>query len=102
MHSDDEGVTWVGPTNITKSVSRPDWDRVIPGPGVGIQMRSGRLVIPCNHVIGTIATNHVIYSDDHGKTWHLGGTTDSNTDENQLVELADGSLMLNIRNYREK
>ena len=102
MHSDDEGVTWVGPTDITKSVNRPEWDRIIPGPGVGIQMHSGRLVIPCNHVNGIVATNHVMYSDDHGKTWHLGGSTDSNTDENQLVELADGSLMLNIRNYREQ
>ena len=74
----------------------------VPGPGVGIQMRSGRLVIPCNHVIGAEVTNHVIYSDDHGKTWRLGGSTDPNTDENQLVELADGSLLLNIRNYREK
>ena len=60
------------------------------------------MVIPCNHVIGTEATNHVIYSDDHGKTWHLGGSTDPKTDENQLVELSDGSLMLNIRNYREQ
>jgi sialidase-1 len=102
MHSDDEGATWIGPTDITKSVNRAGWNRIIPGPGVGIQMRGGRLIIPCNHVIGTEATNHVIYSDDHGKTWHLGGSTDTKTDENQIVELADGSLMLNIRNYREK
>jgi sialidase-1 len=69
---------------------------------VGIELRSGRLLIPCNHVIGDVATNHVIYSDDHGKSWRLGGSTDAYTDENQVVELADGSLLLNIRNYREK
>lgn len=102
MHSNDDGATWSAPRDITKSVNRPGWKRIIPGPGVGIQMRSGRLVIPCNHVIGTVATDHVIYSDDHGKTWHLGGSTEPKTDEDQVVELADGSLMLNIRNYREK
>ena len=102
LHSNDEGATWVGPADITASVNRPDWNRVVPGPGVGIQMRSGRLIIPCNHVIGNVAFNHVIYSDDHGKTWRLGGSTEGNTDENQIVELADGTLLLNIRNYREK
>ncbi len=102
LHSNDEGATWSGPTDITASVNRPDWNRIVPGPGVGIQMRSGRLLIPCNHVIGDVAYNHVIFSDDHGKTWRLGGSTEGNTDENQVVELADGTLLLNIRNYREK
>jgi len=102
MHSDDDGATWAGPADITKSVNRPGWKRIVPGPGVGIQMRSGRLVIPCNHVMGAVATDHVIYSDDHGKMWRLGGSTEAKTDEDQVVELADGSLMLNIRNYRER
>jgi sialidase-1 len=102
LHSNDEGATWVGPADITASVNRPDWNRIVPGPGIGIQMRSGRLLIPCNHVIGNVAFNHVMYSDDHGKTWRLGGSTEGNTDENQVVELTDGTLLLNIRNYREK
>jgi len=102
MHSNDEGATWAGPANITKSVNERGWKRIIPGPGVGIQLRSGRLVIPCNHTVGNEATDHVIYSDDHGKTWRLGGSTEGKTDEDQIVELADGTLMLNIRNYREK
>jgi sialidase-1 len=102
MHSTDEGATWAGPTNITRSVNQQGWNRIIPGPGVGIQLRSGRLVIPCNHVVGVMNTDHVIYSDDHGNTWRLGGSTEEKTDEDQIVELADGTLMLNIRNYREK
>jgi sialidase-1 len=102
MRSDDEGATWAGPANITKSVNQQGWNRVIPGPGVGIQLRNGRLVIPCNHTVGKENTDHVIYSDDHGKTWRLGGSTEGKTDEDQIVELADGTLMLNIRNYREK
>jgi len=102
MHSNDEGATWIGPADITASVNRSNWNRIVPGPGVGIQLRSGRLVIPCNHVIANVAFNHVIYSDDHGKKWRLGGSTEGNTDENQIVELADGTLLLNIRNYRDK
>lgn len=102
LHSTDEGATWIGPADITASVNRPNWNRIVPGPGVGIQLRSGRLMIPCNHVIANVAFNHVIYSDDHGKTWRLGGSTEGNTDENQIVELTDGTLLLNIRNYREK
>lgn len=102
MHSNDDGATWSGPVNITKSVNRPGWKRIVPGPGVGIQTHSGRLVIPCNHEIGSVATNHIVYSDDHGKSWRLGGSTDDKTDEEQVVELADGGLMMNIRNYRQK
>ena len=102
MHSNDEGATWAGPANLTKSVNQREWNRIIPGPGVGIQLRSGRLMIPCNHVVGRMNTDHVIYSDDHGKSWRLGGSTEGKTDEDQIVELADGTLMLNIRNYREK
>jgi sialidase-1 len=102
MQSNDEGATWIGPRDITKSVNRPSWNRIVPGPGVGIQMRSGRLVIPFNHLIGNEAYDHVIYSDDHGKTWRLGGSTEADMDEDQIVELADGSLLLNIRNYRDK
>jgi sialidase-1 len=102
MHSQDEGATWSVPEDNTASVKQPEWNRIFPGPGVGIQLRNKRLVIPCNHFIGDVAFDHVMYSDDRGKTWRLGGSTEGKTDESQVVELADGTLLLNIRNYREK
>jgi len=102
LHSADEGATWSVPEDITAPVNRTEWNRIFPGPGVGIQLGSGRLVIPCNHFIGDVAYDHVMYSDDHGRTWRLGGSTEGYTDESQVVELADGALLLNIRNYREK
>ena len=59
-------------------------------------------MIPCDHIeAGTgHRYSHVIYSDDHGRTWHLGGRTPQHgVNECEVVELADGSLMLNMRNY---
>ena len=43
--------------------------------------------------------SHVFYSDDAGKSWRLGGALDKHTDECQVVQLRDGSLMMNARNY---
>ena len=100
----DDGATWSRPVEITASVKRPDWTWYATGPGVGIQLKSGRLVIPCDHARqGTAARHsHVIYSDDRGKTWKMGGVLGENTNECQLVELADGSLLINMRSYAGK
>ena len=45
---------------------------------------------------------HVFYSDDHGKTWEIGGSVAIHTDECQVVELSDGRLLINMRNYWER
>jgi sialidase-1 len=76
--------------------------RINFGPGAGIQLKSGRLAVPCDHyVAGTKAQYaHVIYSDDIGKTWKLGGIVGPKCNESQIVELDDGSVMLNMRSYR--
>src|SRR5262249_21951912 len=44
--------------------------------------------------------SHIIYSDDHGKSWKLGGVVGPDCNESQVVELTDGALMLNMRSYR--
>ncbi len=106
-HSDDDGQTWAPPRKITASVKRPGWGWYATGPGVGIQLTrgryKGRLVIPCDHretIDGaTIMLSHVFYSDDHGQTWQLGESVEKHTDECQVVELHDGSLLINMRNY---
>jgi sialidase-1 len=100
--SADDGATWSKPVEITRDVKKPDWTWYATGPGVGIQLESGRLLVPCdNKVIGTRAhQSHVIYSDDSGKTWKLGGVVGPACNECQAVELSDGSVMLNIRSYR--
>ena len=101
LRSTDDGVTWSAPVDITASVKQPDWTWYATGPGVGIQTRTGRLVIPGNHAVpGTaIHHSHVVFSDDGGRSWQIGGSADPGTNESQLVELADGRLMLNMRNH---
>jgi sialidase-1 len=91
--SDDEGLTWAPPRNLTKSIPR-----FIAGPGVGVQLRTGRLVVP-GYGEGASC---VVYSDDHGQTWRRGAQVKGATDESQAVELFDGALMLNCRSNRGK
>ena len=58
--------------------------------------------MPCNHTDAgkKHCWSHVFYSDDHGKTWQLGGSLpDDHTSEPELVELVDGTLMMNTRNW---
>ncbi len=100
--STDDGANWSKPIEITKEVKQADWTWYATGPGIGIQLKDGRLLIPCdNKVAGTQARqSHVIYSDDHGSAWKLGGVVGPNCNESQAVELADGSLLLNMRSYQ--
>ena len=105
-HSTDEGKTWVKPVDITSAVKKPAWTWYATGPGAGIQIargpHRGRLVIPCDHIeAGTKKYySHAIFSDDHGRSWQIGGSTPSDkVNECQVVELTDGRLMLNMRNY---
>ncbi|HEY7116985.1 MAG TPA: sialidase family protein, partial [Tepidisphaeraceae bacterium] len=82
---------------------KPEWTWYATGPGAGIQMRSGRLVIPCDYKLADgQGYSHVIYSDDHGKTWSIGGLVGPGANESRVIELTDGRLMLNMRNYRDK
>ncbi len=106
-HSTDEGQTWAKPVKITGAVKQADWTWYATGPGVGVQLgrgaHKGRLVIPCDHKTRgegrPVTYSHVIYSDDHGRTWQLGGTVAPHTNECQAAELSDGTLLLNMRNY---
>lgn len=107
--SDDDGKTWSPPQNITREVKRPEWHFLLQGPGAGITMKNGTLVFAAQYQDGDrypdgrkkgtpFAT--ILFSRDQGKTWEIGCGIKSNTTEAQVVELADGSLMLNCRDNR--
>lgn len=105
--STDDGLTWAKPRVITTAVKKPDWNWYATGPGIGIQIQAGkykgRMVIPCDHGApyeGKLArSSHIIYSDDNGKTWELGGGAAVHTNECQVMELNGGLLLLNMRNH---
>ena len=104
--SSDDGITWSEPSEITWSVKMSDWIWYATGPCHGIQITKGqykdRLIIPCDHIeAGTEKYfSHIIYSDNNGKTWNIGGTTiQDQVNESSVAELSDGSLLLNMRNY---
>ena len=98
-HSNDDGETWAETEEITDTTKKTDWTWYATGPGVGIQLQSGRLVIPCDHRKqgSQRSYSHVIYSDDHGATWQIGGETSLKNNECQVIERRDGSLLLNMR-----
>lgn len=102
--SDDDGATWAKPVEITKDVKRPEWTWFATGPGVGIQLRNGTLVVPCDakDLDGKKGYGLVITSADGGKTWKAGGVVGDAWNECQAAELADGSLLLNLRNHGGK
>ncbi len=102
IHSNDSGATWSEPLEITKDVTAPDWVHHVVGPGSGIQTRSGRLILTGDHIDNTrydsvFSRSHVIYSDDHGANWKLGGRLDRGTNECEVVETSDGSLYMTSR-----
>ena len=100
--SEDDGVSWAAPVEITETTKRPEWTWYATGPGQGIQLGSGRMLIPCDHKSGeSDFYSHVIHSDDHGETWQLGGIIpDDRVNECEAVELSDGRVLMNMRNYR--
>ncbi|CWG53388.1 SIALI-17 repeat-containing surface protein [Streptococcus pneumoniae] len=86
-YSDDDGKTWSAPRDITPGL-RKDWMKFLgTGPGTGIVLRNGphkgRILIPVyttnnvSHLNGS-QSSRVIYSDDHGKTWHAGEAVNDN------------------------
>jgi len=112
VKSTDDGLTWSQPINITSQIKDPAWQLLLQGPGRGITTTDGTLVFPAQFKtdLGTKAldggqfTCHstIVYSKDQGETWKIGTGAKSNTTEAQVVELADGSLMLNLRDDRNR
>ena len=108
MESKDDGKSFSKPKEITQIFEefKPDFKyRVIAtGPGHGIQLTNGRLIVPvwmAKRHIHRPSVISVIYSDDRGKTWDRGevilGDLE-NPSETTAVQLSDGSVLLNIRN----
>jgi sialidase-1 len=115
-YSDDDGETWSEPVNMNETCRDPSWGWYATGPGIGIQIKNGpykgRLVIPANHSYDDPDGNvrkgpygygaHVLFSDDHGKTWQKSEPIKPGCNESQVTELSDGTLVMNMRSYNDK
>lgn len=96
--STDDGKTWSEPVNLTKMCKKEEWWLWAPAPGHGITMADGTLVFPTQgRDKNGKAFSNITYSKDHGKTWKTSNPAYSNTTENMVAQLSDGSLMLNMR-----
>lgn len=99
--STDDGHTWTHRL-ITDTFKTPDVRAAFASSGHGIQIThgeyAGRLVLQYagSFSDGTIKA-FSLYSDDHGETWERGEPVGVSMDENKVVELSDGTLMLNSR-----
>jgi sialidase-1 len=113
QRSEDDGLTWTEPVEITATFASfkkdYDWKVLATGPNHGIELKTGRLVVPVWLSTGTGGNAHrpsvtaTIFSDDEGKTWEAGEIAVPNTEEwsnpneTAAVELKDGRVMLNVR-----
>jgi len=133
--STHHGRTWATPTEITEAVKPKNWKRYWIGPGHGLQLtqgpKAGRLIFPSYHIVDEgdrrVMRSHMVYSDDHGRTWQIGQSTaigppidpegvhlsaswvpgpyDWEGCECLAVERTDGRLYLTVRNqagYKRK
>jgi sialidase-1 len=111
IRSDDDGQTWTAPREIT-SAFEPlrkvvDWTVIATGPGHGIQLTSGRLVIPFwmndyRQQTRSSKAAAVIYSDDLGQTWQAGEIAIPQGGEPNIAQLSDGSVIVTARNTDAK
>lgn len=114
--SEDDGVTWSAPKDVSRETKRPTRANTIcSGPGIGIQLtrgaHKGRVLIPFNEGPYHQWNNYAVFSDDDGVTWKYGDNVPnvmvpdaklgekSQVNEVQIAELSDGGIALNSRQY---
>ena len=103
QESSDDGKTWSKPRDISADIAFPEWPFgkrrnaggfIFISSGSGAQMKDGTLLHTLVHVNDG---NALFGSDDHGKTWKSFGKPVRSGDECKVVELSDGSWMINSR-----
>lgn len=103
VRSHDDGKNWSKPENWTARLKNPAWHLFAPAPGNGITLSDGSLVMPTDgRDESGLPFSNLMWSKDHGKTWTLSSPARSDTNECAVAELSDGSLMLNMRDNRNR
>ncbi len=108
LESDDDGETWSPLVSYESDEVRKDgWLMGTTSTCHGIQLRSGRIIVPCYHQMSRdlvaagshVRGSHVMYSDDHGKTWTVGDEIAPRTEECTVLESSDGRVYVNMRRH---
>ena len=101
--STDDGKNWSEPVNLTRMCKKEEWWLWAPAPGHGITILNGTLVFPTQgrDASGESFSN-ITWSKDGGETWKTSYPASMGTTENMVVQLSDGSIMLNARDGKNK
>ena len=101
--STDDGQTWSEPVNITRQAKRKEWWLYAPAPGHGITLSDGTLLFPTQGRDETgLPFSNITYSKNGGKTWITSNPAYNNTTECMAAQLSDGTVMLNMRDNRNR
>ena len=101
IESTDNGESWSEPKDITTQITKPEWidDFMFITSGRGSQTKDGRLL----HTLVNLDNGlHIFASYDHGSSWYLIDTPLTSGDESKIIELEDGSWMVNSRVNNQK
>lgn len=96
--SSDDGLTWSNPQDISEMFGAASGS--LPGPGVALQLDSGRILVPSHH--SAYVHDFVSYSDNDGLTWTTINQTFPKMDEAQMTQLPNGSILLNMRHQNSR
>lgn len=108
VRSEDNGITWTVPVEISDMVYGPGWYANFVTSGAMHQMRNGRIIAASVVRPNSGATlddleNYMIFSDDGGITWdYMPNAASNHANEAKLVELDNGNLMMNIREFNNR
>jgi len=110
--SSDNGLTWSNPISLTQQIKNPVWQLIMQGPGRGITLQNGTMIFPAQFKMDTgdkaidggqyKCHSTIVYSTDGGASWRTASGAKTNTTESQVVELPNGSLMINMRDDRNR
>lgn len=109
--STDGGDTWSAPRTLTDELYKTTYKEgavqgSFAGSGRGLMLQrqkneqlNGRIMFAMSHRFGkNNVQEYIIYSDDEGNTWKFSTQSAySGGDESKLVELADGTVMISVR-----
>lgn len=99
IHSDDDGEHWSAPVDLTPQLKDPAWEAMFATSGTHFATSRGRFLVPMvvRDASRAIASRNA-YSDDGGRSWRIGPAIGAGADESKAVELADGTILQNMRN----